>query len=395
MTARPSFGALMPSREGDGVTTLELFFDLVYVFAFTQVTTLMSHGEAPRSLVEGGIVFALLWWTWCSYAWLGNQVRGDRGILRFAMVAVMATMFVACLAIPEAFHDAVGGVDGPIALVVCYALVRVIHLGVYLVAAGEDRALRWQVLVSLATSALPASALLLVGALVGGTWQLPIWSVAVLFDLAVIFVTSRGGGGWVVASAAHFAERHALVVILALGESVVAIGAGVSSEGLSGPVIGAAVLAVLLAAGIWWTYFVGVSALLERGLSASTGRERARMARDVFTYLHLPIVAGIVLAALGVEQVTAHLGSGHLGARGAWALAVGLAAYLLGTYAAARRAGATMPPWRLAGAVVLVGSAAVLAKAPPYVGLASAAVVMALVAGGEQLTVGRSADREA
>jgi low temperature requirement protein LtrA len=372
-------GRLVPSQEGDGVTTLELFFDLVYVFAFTQVTTLMAHGTAPRSLVEGAIVLALLWWTWCSYAWLANHVRGDRGVLRAALVVVMVTMFVACLAIPEAFHDEPGGLDGPVTLVVCYGLVRLVHLAVYLAAAGEDRALRRQVLASLAASAVPATALLLIGAVVGHGWQLPIWSAAVLYDLAAIFVTSRGGGGWVLASAAHFAERHGLVVILALGESVVAVGAGVSQEPVSAPVVVAAALAVLLAAGLWWTYFVHVAGRLEHGLAAVSGRERARMGRDVFTYLHLPIVAGIVLAALGVEQATAHLDDDHLGGTGAWALALGLAAYLVGTTAATRRAGAELLPARLGAALVLLAVAAPLAAVPPVAALVAATAVVGAV----------------
>jgi low temperature requirement protein LtrA len=372
-------GRLVPSQEGDGVTTLELFFDLVYVFAFTQVTTLMAQGTAPRSLVEGAIVLALLWWTWCSYAWLANHVRGDRGVLRAALVVVMVTMFVACLAIPEAFHDEPGGLDGPVTLVVCYGLVRLVHLAVYLAAAGEDRALRRQVLASLAASAVPATALLLIGAVVGHGWQLPIWSAAVLYDLAAIFVTSRGGGGWVLASAAHFAERHGLVVILALGESVVAVGAGVSQEPVSAPVVVAAALAVLLAAGLWWTYFVHVAGRLEHGLAAVSGRERARMGRDVFTYLHLPIVAGIVLAALGVEQATAHLDDDHLGGTGAWALALGLAAYLVGTTAATRRAGGELLPARLGAALVLLAVAAPLAAVPPVAALVAATAVVGAV----------------
>lgn len=379
MSVVARLGRLVPSQEGDGVTTLELFFDLVYVFAFTQVTTLMAHGTAPRSLVEGAIVLALLWWTWCSYAWLANHVRGDRGVLRAALVVVMVTMFVACLAIPEAFHDEPGGLDGPVTLVVCYGLVRLVHLAVYLAAAGEDRALRRQVLASLAASAVPATALLLIGAVVGHGWQLPIWSAAVLYDLAAIFVTSRGGGGWVLASAAHFAERHGLVVILALGESVVAVGAGVSQEPVSAPVVVAAALAVLLAAGLWWTYFVHVAGRLEHGLAAVSGRERARMGRDVFTYLHLPIVAGIVLAALGVEQATAHLDDDHLGGTGAWALALGLAAYLVGTTAATRRAGGELLPARLGAALVLLAVAAPLAAVPPVAALVAATAVVGAV----------------
>ena len=137
--ARPA-----PRRRRRRVTTLELFFDLVYVFAFTQVTGLMSHGTAPGSILDGFIVFALLWWTWCSYSWLANMARGDAGVMRLALMAASAAMFVACLAIPEALHDQPGGLNGPLVLVACYAVVRLIHIGVYLVVAGDDRALRRQ-----------------------------------------------------------------------------------------------------------------------------------------------------------------------------------------------------------------------------------------------------------
>lgn len=235
---------LKPATEGDRVTTLELFFDLVCVFAFTQVTGLMADGAGLRSVVEGTVVFCLLWWTWCSYAWLYNTVRGDQGLAAGALVVVMVTMFVACMAIPQAFSDRPGGLDGPVALAVCYLVVRLIHNGVYLAAAGSDRALRRQVVLSLTTSALPAGAALIVGAVVGEPWQLPIWLVAVLYDLAVIFVTSRGGGGWTVPSGEHFAERHGLIAILALGESIVAIGAGVAQVPLSWTIAAAAALAI-------------------------------------------------------------------------------------------------------------------------------------------------------
>ena len=162
MTALRRF-SLELSDEGDSVTTLELFFDLVYVFAFTQVTGLMAHGQAPGSVLDGAIVFALLWWTWCSYAWLANMARGDRGVMRLALLAATAAMFIASLAIPESFHDREGGLSGPLVLVVCYAVVRFLHIGVYLVAAGTDVALRRQVLISLAASAVPAVALLTLG----------------------------------------------------------------------------------------------------------------------------------------------------------------------------------------------------------------------------------------
>ena len=364
------------TEEGEGVTTLELFFDLVYVFAFTQVTALMVHGTAPTSLLQGFIVFALLWWSWCSYAWLANHATATRGVLRLAMLAATATMFVACLAIPEAFHDLPGGVSGPAALVACYALVRLLHLTVYLVAAGPDRGLRRQVLVSLGSSAAPTVVLLAIGVALGEPWQLWVWLAAVVYDLVIIFVTSRGGGSWVVRSAAHFAERHGLVVILALGESMVAIAVGVAQEPLSWSIIGASVLSLTVVGSLWSTYFQGTDHLLEQGLSSRTGKERARLGRDLFTYLHFPIVFGVILAALGIEQAMAHLDDRHLGATGALALGSGLALFLIGTYAAAWRALDVRLHLRLGAAALLLVLAAVGGPLHPLLALALAAVVL-------------------
>jgi low temperature requirement protein LtrA len=306
-SVRSALLGLRPAGEGDRVTTLELFFDLVYVFAFTQVTGLMSHGTAPGSILDGFIVFALLWWTWCSYSWLANMARGDAGVMRLALMAASAAMFVACLAIAEALHDQPGGLNGPLVLVACYAVVRLIHIGVYLVVAGDDRALRRQVLVLLTTSAIPAALLLTVGVLLGEPWQRPIWLVAVV--------------------------------------------------------------ALAVAIGVWLHYFLGLADRLEHGLTSLSGAERARAARDVFTYLHLPIVGGIILAALGIEQSLAHLGSGHVGTLGSWALGGGLALSLAGMAVADRRIGGRWSPWRIGAVAALLIGAALLPSVHPTLAL--------------------------
>jgi low temperature requirement protein LtrA len=367
---------LRPAAEGNRVTTLELFFDLVYVFAFTQVTALMSHGSAPGSIVDGFIVFALLWLSWCSYSWLANMARADVGAMRLALLAVSAAMFVACLAIPEALHDQPGGLNGPLVLVACYAIVRLIHIGVYLVVAGDDHALRRQVMLALTTSAIPGVALMTVGVLLGEPWQRPLWLAAVVYELVTIFVTSRGGGGWVVTSAAHFAERHALVVLLALGESMVAIGSGVAEGPISVSVVVAAVVALGVAIGVWLSYFVGLADRLEHGLEALSGAERARAARDLFTYLHLPIVGGIILAALGIEQALAHLGAGSVGALGSWALGGGLALSLAGMAAADRRIGERWSLWRIGAVAALLVAGALLPSVQPTLALGVVAAIL-------------------
>jgi low temperature requirement protein LtrA len=375
-TLRSKLLGLRPATEGERVTTLELFFDLVYVFAFTQVTDLMSHGDPPASILDGFIVFALLWLSWCSYSWLANMARADFGAMRLALLCVSAAMFVACLAIPEAFHDQPGGLNGPFVLVGCYAIVRLIHIGVYLVVAGEDHALRRQVMLALTTSALPGVALMSVGVLLGEPWQRPLWLVAVLYELVTIFVTSRGGGGWVVTSAAHFAERHALVVLLALGESMVAIGTGAAQRPISLPIVVAAVVALAVAVGVWLHYFLSLAGRLEHGMKALRGAERARAGRDLFTYLHLPIVGGIILAALGVEQALAHLDSGHLGTVASGALGGGLALSIAGMAAAERRVGGRWSWWRVAAVAALLLGVVVLPPANPAVALGLVALVL-------------------
>ena len=128
------------AREGDQVTTLELFFDLVFVFAFTQVTYVMSHGEPPLSVFQGLVVLALLWWSWSSFAWLGNQAHANEGLVRVSLIVAMGAVFVLSLTIPEAYHDLEGGLYAPLVFAICYAVIRLVHLTTYLIAAGPDGA---------------------------------------------------------------------------------------------------------------------------------------------------------------------------------------------------------------------------------------------------------------
>src|ERR687894_2428998 len=137
-----------PTSEDDTATTFELFFDLVYVFAMTQVTGYIAHAHDALGILQGLLILALLWWTWCAYAWLGNQARADTGVVRGAMAVAMAALFVVALTIPEAWDDAEGGLDGPLVLVGAYLIVRCVHLSVYGVAARDDPGLRRQLTIS-------------------------------------------------------------------------------------------------------------------------------------------------------------------------------------------------------------------------------------------------------
>jgi hypothetical protein len=246
-------GGVRPASEDHRPTTFELFFDLVYVFAATQVTGYMAHEHSGHGVVQGLLLLALLWWTWSAYAWLGNQARVDEGVLRVGMAVAMAAIFVVALTIPEAWHDAPGGLDGPLVLVGAYLLVRCAHFVLYTVAATGDRELRHQLAISSAPL-LASAALLVPGVLLGGWPQTLLFAGALLVDWVGVYLTARQGS-WRLRSPGYWTERHGLFIILALGESVVAIGAGAAQKPISAPLLLAAVLGVAAAVGLWWLYF--------------------------------------------------------------------------------------------------------------------------------------------
>jgi low temperature requirement protein LtrA len=300
-TRHPRFqGVLEEAR----VTQIELFFDLVFVFAITQVTALMGDDPTVRGVIRGMLVLSVLWWCWVGFAWLGNVVRADEGVGRVAMFGAMAAMFVAALSVPEAFDDIPGGLDGPVVIALAYLVVRVLHLTIFWLAAGanDDPGLRGQLL-RFAPSVVGGTALLLVASQLDGTPQTLAWAAALIADYLGTILA--GASGWRLNSAGHFAERHGLVVIIALGESIVAIGVGVAHLPVSIAIIVASVLGLTLAGTIWWAYFDVVALIAERTLRRAEGEERTRLARDAYSYLHLPMIAGIVLMALGLEEVLA------------------------------------------------------------------------------------------
>jgi low temperature requirement protein LtrA len=366
---------LRTSDEGHRVTTFELFFDLVYVYAFTQVSHLMAETHSGLGVLQALIVLGLLWWTWTSYSWLANQSPADQGALRVGMAVAMTTIFVATLAVPESFEDLPGGLDGPLVLVVAYAVVRLVHASLYLVAGAGDRALQRQVVLTQLVAMLPSIVLLVVGAVVGQPGQTWIWLVALVWDVGLTLLTGWGGD-WRLHSPGHWAERYGLVVILALGESVVAIGVGASQLPIGAAVIAGAALCIALALVLWWVYFVRSAAGAERTLARLDGVPRVEYATLTYTYLHYVLVAGVVVAALGVEEAMADVGSSEaFGTFGAAALAGGVATYLVGTAVLVRSAGAGWPVTRLLGAVLTVALVPLLATVPALGALATVTVV--------------------
>ncbi len=214
---------LLPVAEEARVAPIELFFDLVFVFSLTQVTALMADDLTGRGIVRGLLVLALLWWSWVGYAWLANVVQAEEGLARVAVFGAMAAMFVLAVTVPEAFNDRPGGLHGPVVVAFAYLAVRVLHLVMFFVLSGDDAGLRRQVW-KFAPSVVGSTVVLLVASQLDGTAQTLTWVAALVVDY---FGTILGGAsGWRVRSASHFAERHGLILIVALGESIVAIGCG-------------------------------------------------------------------------------------------------------------------------------------------------------------------------
>jgi low temperature requirement protein LtrA len=286
-------------RSEESVKPLELFFDLVFVLALTQCTALMADDPTWEGLARGLLVLGVLWWSWVGYSWLTSVVDPEEGVVRFAMFAAMAGLLVAALCVPEAFGDSAF-------LFACaYGLVRAAHIVLFVVASRDTPELRRSVW-GLAAGTAVGVGLLLTASLADGTLQGALWALALMLDMGEPYVF--GSEGWKL-SPAHFAERHGLIVIIALGESIVAIGVGAEGLEVDAGVVAASVLGIGVAAALWWLYFDIVALVAERRLQkAEVGREQNEIARDSFSYLHFPMVAGIVLVALGLKKTLEHVG---------------------------------------------------------------------------------------
>ncbi|MFE7777055.1 low temperature requirement protein A [Streptomyces sp. NPDC057445] len=377
---------MIATEGGHRVTPAELFFDLVFVYAITQVTALMAADPSTLRVLGASVVLALLWWCWCCFAWLGNVVRADTGTMPAVLVSVMAVVLIVSLAVPEVYDDLPGGLYAPLVFVVCYGVVRVLHLVSYRIASPGDTALHATLRRTALLSVTPPFLLLLVGSAFSGVTQVLIWLGAVVIDYGGIYIT--GSSGWRVVSPGHFAERHGLIVIIALGESIVAIGVGVSGYPISTPILIATAAGLLVDAGLWWLYFHHLSETAEKRLNALEGDDRTRLARDAYTFLHLPLVAGIVLTALGTKAVLHQVADTEhydlyepLHGVVAWSLAGGVGVFLLAAAAILLRTGGRRPPVLVLGGFCCLAAGALVALVPALLalGLLAAAVVTLVV----------------
>ncbi len=349
-----------------GATPLELFFDLVFVFAFTQVTGFLSDHLTWAGMLQGAALLAALWWAWVSYSWLTNAVPAEEAIpARLVILSAMAAMLVVSLAAPDAFGD------NGVLFGVAYFVVRLLQVVLYALATEPETR---RAILRLAPGFLGGPALLVVAGFLDGLAQGALWAAALAIDYGVPLV--RGVVGFRI-RASHFVERHGLVIILALGESIVAI----SAAGLEfdAGVVLAAVFAIVLSAALWWAYFDYVVLAAERRLAAAQGQERAALARDSYSYLHLLMIAGIIFVALGIKKTLAYVGD-PLETIPAVALCGGAALYLLGHNAFRLRDMGTVSVPRLVVAALSCALVPVAVQAPALVTLAVLAVLLSALA---------------
>jgi low temperature requirement protein LtrA len=352
------------------VTPLELFFDLVFVFAITQVTAMLTADPTWGGLLRGLLVLGALWWAWAAYAWLTNTLNPEEGIVRIAMFAAMAAMLIVALAVPEAF-DEHGVIFG-----VAYLFVRAMHIGLYALAGRGDRDLLGAVLRFTPTSLISA-VLIIAAGFMDGDDRIAIWAIALVIDyLGPVY---GHGAGWRL-SPGHFAERHGLIIIIALGESIVAIGIGVGGIQLGAGTIFTALLAMVVVAALWWAYFDWVSIVAEQRLRQTTGTAQNTLARDLFSYLHFPMVAGIVLFALSLKKTLDDFDS-PLSAVPVAALCGGLALYLVAHSLSRYRLSRTIGRGRPLATLALLAFWPVAYQLPALAALAGvAAIFIALIA---------------
>jgi low temperature requirement protein LtrA len=364
-----------PDRGGEHqVTPLELFFDLAFVFAITQVTSLLAHDPSWAGVLRGTLVLAALWWAWSAYAWLTSAIDVDEGGVRLVMLSSMGAMLIVALAVPGAFGD------DAVLFGAAYLLVRLLHLALSAIVARDDPD-RLGAILRFAPTAILGASLLVVAGFLDGDDRIAVWVVALAIDYLGPVVIGVGRG-WHVAPE-HFAERHGLIILIALGESLIAIGVGAGFE-LEPGVVLAAALGIVVVSALWWLYFDVAAIFARRRLVQVTGVESHRLALHSYSYLHLPMVAGIVLFALGLKTTLGHVGD-ELGPVPTVGLCGGTALYLVGLVAFLFRTTGRVFRRRTIGAVALLALIPVGLAVPALAALALVSAVCAAVVAYEGL----------
>ena len=362
-----------PLEEERRTTPVELLWDLVFVFAITQVTTLLWRELTWRGFGRAMLVLALVWWAWSAFVWAANAQVADSPTLRACLLVSSIAIFITGLSIPHAF-----GSEATL-FAVSYAVVRLLHLGLYADASRQGNA-SWGAIAGFAVTVITGMVLLIAGSFASGAVRTVLWVLAAAIDYAgPAWLTRERLRGLQRVAVAHFAERYSLFVIICLGESIVAIGVGAlgssAERALTGELVLAVTLGLLITVGMWWTYFEGFAARAEERLREDDDPVLA--AADGYSYLHLVIVAGIITFAVGVKVLTRDSVSAPLPEPARLALCAGVATYLVGHAAFALRMIGEVEHEKLAVAAALL---VLFAVGGGLVAWALAVAVVALVA---------------
>ena len=296
---------------------IELFFDLVFVFAFTQVTALILEDTSAEGFLRAALVLAMVWWAWSAYAWMTNAIDIENVVTRLIIFTAMAAGFFMALAVPDAFQDEAAW------FAVAYFVVRILNTALYTWGARNDPVLLRATL-RLAPWFLVAALVALAGGFADPDYRAWIWLASLVIDVVGTLRVARVE--WRV-SPSHFAERFALIVIIALGESIVAIGIGTSELERDSTYALSVVVAFAGVAALWWAYFDFTAVAAERALRRASPAARGPLARDVFTYFHYPVVLGIIFYAVAAKKTLEHP-LDPLSEAGRWALGLGVAIFL-------------------------------------------------------------------
>jgi low temperature requirement protein LtrA len=368
----PSVPEEAPERE---TSSVELLWDLVFVFAVTQVTTLLAAQPSWGRFAQSMLVLALIWWAWSAFVWAANALEADSRLLRAYLLLATVLIFIAGLALPRAFGNEATLFTG------AYVLVRTVHMKLYIDAARAGRAGMRAILGFAATTGI-GMVLLIIGAFAGGWARDALWTVALAIDYAgPAWLTRERLRGLQRVAVAHFADRYGDFIIICLGESIVSVGVGVadSEHRLSVALVATATLGLLIALGMWWTYFDSVAGSARERLGSH--RDPVLAAADSYSYLHLLIVAGVIIFAGGIRMVVHNSLASPMPAPGRLAFCGGVALYLAGVSAFRLRMLGEFSRGRLGVAGGLLALFAVTASAPAWtVGAGVTVLVVGLCA---------------
>ena len=372
------------SPHDQNATFVELFFDLVFVFGITQVAALLHHGLNWTSAAQGIVVFWMIWWGWTQFTWSFNAADTTHPFVEFSALIATAIAFFMAVAVPDAFAGGALWFAGP------YVALRLLGLGLYTTVMWQSEMGRRAVGL-FATSSLGGFAAVVLGAFSTENQAL-FWGLAILLDVVAALIAGRQQG-WDL-HPEHFAERHGLIVIIALGESLIVAAGGLAGEPRTVELMVVGLLAVAITCGLWWTYFPVAKPALERALETADEKELVKLARDAFSLGHFPMLCGIIAFVVAIEEAVAHPGD-PLSGGARFALSLGLFAFVGGLAFALWRASCRVRIGRIIVTVITSCAVYLLTDVAAVVSLAVAFAGVATVALLEEKTAERLRDHPA